>query len=120
MIDPIDIDATRAICAAAPAGPWVGGSRGAIFDRAGELICEADEYTRPIERFIVLARTALPQALNEIERLRSSVEYLSIQQFELRTLVDELRNSKIDLMEDLQRALNAAQTRFGHMREGAP
>jgi hypothetical protein len=68
----------REVCDKAPPGPW-----SQILDDNDRWLIEADndeEVARRLNEnnaaFIALARTALPEALDEIERLRTALEQI--------------------------------------------
>src|SRR5688572_25802864 len=87
----LDIKAVRAVCDAATPGPWRAHSYGAEVQTDSEavdeeFVCqcywEADRITGGTPQqfadaaFIALARTALPQALDELELARAEIASL--------------------------------------------
>ena len=81
MTDPLDIEASRRICDAATDGPWE--RRDTVTVRRGgepelRIGCAQDDAHQIADlTFVAHARTALPQALDEIERLRTELDAAS-------------------------------------------
>lgn len=81
------INELRALCEAATLGPWFEGDLGIYFDATaiggiGNHNVMALKQNRPL---IAAARTALPEALDEIERLRNEIDDLDMYITELET-----------------------------------
>jgi hypothetical protein len=87
----------RAVCDAATKGPWKFQPKGTIkSDAYGAAIAflslDADGIvSRADGEFIAFARTALPWALDEIERLRSALERIADPFTRTGTMVDIAR-----------------------------
>jgi hypothetical protein len=85
-VQPVDLEAAREICENAEMGPWSTGSavedqwqlNGCDGKTLLELGSEGPEFGHESNAaFCAAARTLLPQALDEIGRLRETVAYLT-------------------------------------------
>ena len=84
MIDPTTLEQWQAVCDAATAGPWhcampacdceeaIANEESSVEDDHTGC-CVVDHATEIDANFIALARTALPQAIAEIRRLRAAL-----------------------------------------------
>lgn len=84
-IQPIDLVAARELCAKATNGPWISHDQNwNLIESDGSSLLEIQSpwndptpefINSPDAAFCAQARTLLPQAISEIERLRQDVEY---------------------------------------------
>jgi hypothetical protein len=108
-----DLAKLRALCAAASPAPWRNGADPSHFDAPEVTDDKTFSYyitTDADAAFVAAARSALPQLLDEVERLRESTECLEGARSDLARQLAAMTDARDEMTRTRDEACNIADT----------